>query len=405
MNPEPGTLRRSSGQALNPSTELRASPESGAPPRITIVTPSFNQGQYLEQTIRSVLDQNYPNLEYIVMDGGSTDGSVPILKRYAARLTHWVSERDAGQADAINMGLGRATGDILAYLNSDDVYEPGALDTVGRFFAAHPETDVVYGHYCYVDARGAVLQRHVPPLFDLTTLALGDFISQPTVFMRRRVWQTVGRFDTRLHCVLDWDYWLRAALKGCRFDRCAAALARMRMHAASKTMTVEPQFWAEAVGMFDRLFADAAVPEALQRARPRVYARVLWLSAIALARAGRGREAQAQAAQAHARLDLLQHMEELDFMLQRLLYSRPGKLISLTGLRGRLRKLGFDREMFQALAQAVDEEGVARLRQRVQAMSRGRALLVLTRAIVLQPRRLLDWSMREALRQALAGKK
>ena len=191
-------------------------------PRISIVTPSFNQAPYLEATLRSVLEQGYPDLEYIVMDGGSTDGSVDILRSHASCLSYWTSAHDAGQADAINRGLARSTGEILAYLNSDDVYLPGALARVAAHFAAHPEADLVYGDYVYLDEQGRVLQHFQAPPFEAAALVLGNTVSQPTVFVRRRAWERVGPFDAALHCVMDLDYWLRAAVAGLRFERVPA---------------------------------------------------------------------------------------------------------------------------------------------------------------------------------------
>jgi hypothetical protein len=210
-------------------------------PRISIVTPSFNQAPYLEATLRSVLEQGYPDLEYIVMDGGSTDGSVDILRSHASRLSYWTSAHDAGQADAINRGLARSTGEILAYLNSDDVYLPGALARVAAHFAAHPEADLVYGDYVYLDEQGRVLQHFQAPPFEAAALVLGNTVSQPTVFVRRRAWERVGPFDAALHCVMDLDYWLRAAVAGLRFERVPAEQAGMRMHAAAKRRRARPR--------------------------------------------------------------------------------------------------------------------------------------------------------------------
>src|ERR1700682_3938734 len=132
-------------------------------PRISIVTPSFNQGPFLERTIRSVLDENYPALEYIIVDGGSTDESVAIIKRYERHLAYWVSEPDAGQSNAINKGLNRATGTILTWLNSDDYYMPGTLDSIATAAVAHPEAGAYVGAGDVVDASGTVILHQVPP--------------------------------------------------------------------------------------------------------------------------------------------------------------------------------------------------------------------------------------------------
>ena len=155
---------------------------------ISIVTPSFNQGHVLEATLRSVLDQGYSALQYVVQDGGSTDASVAILERYSARLFAWESARDGGQSAAINRGLRRTTGDIMAYLNSDDILLPGSLAYVADFFARHPDVDVVYGHRVLIDDTGAEVGRWVLPPHDDRVIAFADFIPQETMFWRRRAW-------------------------------------------------------------------------------------------------------------------------------------------------------------------------------------------------------------------------
>lgn len=177
--------------------------------RISVVTPSFNQAQFLEATMRSVLEQDYPELEYIVVDGGSSDGSAEIIRKYAGRLAWWVSEPDKGQADAINKGLQRATGDVVAYLNSDDLYFPGALRAIAAAFEKTPGAGVIYGRTQKIDAHGA----ETKPLF-LTpwnarlhkTLCL---VPQPSSFYSRAAWEACGPFDGELGYVLDWDFLLR----------------------------------------------------------------------------------------------------------------------------------------------------------------------------------------------------
>ena len=177
--------------------------------RISVVTPSFNQAQFIEATMRSVLEQDYPNIEYLVVDGGSSDGSVEIIRKYADRLAWWVSERDKGQADAINKGLQRATGDVVAYLNSDDLYFPGAVRAIAEAFEKTPDAGVIYGQTQKIDAHG----EETKPLF-LTpwsprlhkTLCL---IPQPSSFYARAAWEACGPFDGSLGYVLDWDFLLR----------------------------------------------------------------------------------------------------------------------------------------------------------------------------------------------------
>lgn len=206
------------------------------PPVISIVTPSFNQAAFLEATLRSVLDQNYPRLEYIVQDGGSTDGSVDILRRYDSRLTAWDSRPDRGQAHAINLGVQRTTGNIMAYLNSDDLLLPGSLAYVARFFAAHPDVEVVYGNRVLIDDHGREIGRWVLPPHDNEAIKYIDFIPQETMFWRRRAWDAVGgHFDESFRFALDWDIILRFRQAGQRFVRLPRFMGAFRLSEVQKT--------------------------------------------------------------------------------------------------------------------------------------------------------------------------
>lgn len=188
-------------------------------PKITIITPSYNQGQFIEETITSVLNQNYPNLEYLVIDGGSTDETLNILKKYDDRLT-WISEPDDGQTDAINKGLTMASGEVIAYLNSDDVYLPNSLHTVGEFFQKNPDSLWLTGDYFIIDEQGRKIQSAVAqykkilrshPSF--TLLSIANFIIQPSTFIKAELIQDIGYFDASLQYCMDFDYWLRVIQK------------------------------------------------------------------------------------------------------------------------------------------------------------------------------------------------
>ncbi len=186
-------------------------------PRITVVTPSFNQAKYIKDTIDSVLSQNYPNLEYIVIDGGSTDSTVKILKSYRKKIT-WISEKDRGQTHAINKGLHRATGEIMAYLNSDDIYYPNALMQVASYYQK-THADWITGDCVVIDQQGKVspggwlvrsYKRLLMIFYSKTTLMLADsMLPQPSTFWSRRAWERVGDFNENYHYVMDYDYWLR----------------------------------------------------------------------------------------------------------------------------------------------------------------------------------------------------
>lgn len=215
-------------------------------PRISIVTPSFNQARYLEQTLRSVLDQDYPDLEYIVMDGGSTDGSVDLIRSCASRLAYWTSGRDRGQTDAINQGLARATGDILGWLNSDDVYLPGTLHRIARAFREARDADVVYGDYELItpDGRPFLRRREIP--FDWYCLLYGvNFIGQPSSFFTRAAWQRFGPMDESLRYSMDYDFYLRIGHGGGRFQLVPECLSQYRYHPQSKTVGEQGAFESE----------------------------------------------------------------------------------------------------------------------------------------------------------------
>jgi glycosyltransferase involved in cell wall biosynthesis len=208
----------------------------GGWPVISIVTPSFNQSEFIERTIQSLFQQHYPRLEYIVQDGGSNDGTVEILKKYEDRLARWVSEKDAGQSDALNTGFGHATGDILAYLNSDDMLLPGTLHYVARYFATHPEIDVVYGHRVLMDEYDQEIGRWVMPPHDDEILSWADYIPQETMFWRRSVWEKAGgRIDKNFKFAMDWDLILRFRDAGARINRLPRFMGAFRIHPHQKT--------------------------------------------------------------------------------------------------------------------------------------------------------------------------
>jgi glycosyltransferase involved in cell wall biosynthesis len=215
-------------------------------PRISIVTPSYNQAQFLEQTICSVLDQGYPNLEYFVIDGGSTDCTVEIIRKYANRLTHWESVKDRGQVHAINKGLQHATGEILAYINSDDYYLPGAFECVAQEYMRQP-FDLIAGACRYVDVSGNLLNvvnGGATSLLDfLSPLRYRDlYLTQPEVFWSRKVTDTCGLFCEDLNICFDVECWLRAVAAGFSVRHVDRELACFRRHALQKTNQMALQY-------------------------------------------------------------------------------------------------------------------------------------------------------------------
>jgi glycosyltransferase involved in cell wall biosynthesis len=178
-------------------------------PKISIITPSFNQGQFIEETIRSVLLQNYPNVEYIVIDGGSTDNTVKILKKYEQYLT-WISEPDDGQTDAINKGLIISTGDIIAYLNSDDIYLPGTFFKIAQFLIKNTDVEMVYGNILHINKESEIFEYPKTQQVTLEKMfTFNTYIPQPTVFLRRSLIEDIGIFDKQLQLAMDYDYWIR----------------------------------------------------------------------------------------------------------------------------------------------------------------------------------------------------
>lgn len=210
-------------------------------PKISIVTPSFNQGQFLEETLLSVLNQDYPNLEYLIIDGGSTDNSVEIIKRYAEQhadqLVYWVSEPDRGQSHALNKGFQEVMGDIVGWINSDDVYySSDVFRQIAIWFQEHPEFDACCGHNVYIDASGQLLFcRKAFPVFSKRLLRVWDFINQPTVFFRSKVLDTCKINESYQFC-MDYDLWLQMA-ETYRFGCSNILTAATRWHPSCKTVS------------------------------------------------------------------------------------------------------------------------------------------------------------------------
>jgi glycosyltransferase involved in cell wall biosynthesis len=204
------------------------------PPTMAVVTPSHNYARFLAYTIDSVLAQKYSKLSYFVQDNASTDGTRNLLESYASSLS-WSSEPDTGQANAVNRGFRRLDGEIMAYLNSDDVFLPGTLAYIAKAFMNNPQVDVVYGQRIYINENGLEIGRCVLPPHDPKIIKWADYIPQETMFWRRRVWEKVGPLDESFDFAMDWDFILRAQAAGFRFKRLPRFLAGFRVHAAQKS--------------------------------------------------------------------------------------------------------------------------------------------------------------------------
>lgn len=232
--------------------------------RISVVTPSYNQAKFLERTLRSVHEQGYPNLEHIVIDGGSTDGSVEIIDRYADRLAYWVSEKDRGQTDALNKGFRRCTGDILCWLNSDDTFLPGALRRVAAAAEKHPQSDFFFGDIYLIDGEDRILaSRRIAPLRKANVLIEGMVFSQPATFWRKSLMDKVGLLDESLKFSMDYDLFCRMA-SWARYRYINAFLATYRLHQDSKTCTISDVGRAEAL-LQRQKYCDPVYPRWQQR--------------------------------------------------------------------------------------------------------------------------------------------
>jgi glycosyltransferase involved in cell wall biosynthesis len=212
---------------------------------VSIVTPSYNQAPYIEQTIQSVLGQEYPDIEYIVVDGGSTDNSFEIIRKYSHRLAYWISERDSGQAEAINKGFSRANGEILAWLNSDDYYLPDTISTVVQCFEEHPEVVMVYGDMLAVDGDGQTINVQKFKQLSLEDLLCFQIVGQPSVFFRRSAFAKTGPLETTFHFMLDHHLWIRLAQQG-RILHVPQVLSAARYHPAAKNRARAAEFGREA---------------------------------------------------------------------------------------------------------------------------------------------------------------
>jgi glycosyltransferase involved in cell wall biosynthesis len=240
-------------------------------PLVSVVTPSYNKGTFIEETILSVKNQTYPNIEHIVVDGGSTDGTADILRKYSDSIV-WISEPDKGQSDAINKGWRMAKGEILAYLNADDTYMPWAVEVAVNYLAEHPGAGMVHGNCNIINEYGEVVGPYVQPRFDFVELLCGwCMIAQPAAFLRRQVIDDVGYLDVNLHMAMDYDLWIRI---GSEFEirYIPRLLANFRMCPGTKSVDSGHAFASDHLYILDRLFSDPELPKEFKRLERRAYA-------------------------------------------------------------------------------------------------------------------------------------
>ncbi len=221
-------------------------------PKVSIVTPSYNQGHFLEATIQSVLAQDYPNIEYIIVDAASKDNSVDVIKKYVQHLTWWVSEKDKGHADGLNKGFSHATGEIFAWLNSDDIYQPGAVSEAVAFLTAHPEVGMVYGDANLINDTGDLIGKFASKQTDYRRLLRGSVhIPQATTFFRADLWRQVGPLDLSLFFSFDYDLWVRIA-KVSDIRYVPRLWADFRMHNLGKSVLNDDQCYPDMLRVYKR---------------------------------------------------------------------------------------------------------------------------------------------------------
>jgi glycosyltransferase involved in cell wall biosynthesis len=238
---------------------------------VSIITPSFNQALYLEQTILSVLEQDYPDIEYIVIDGGSTDHSLDIIKKYKSKLAYWVSENDKGQAEAINKGFARAAGDIVAWLNSDDYYLPGTIRAAVKAFEENPDVVLLYGNMLAVDEHGRTFNTLTYKQLTHEDLLCFQIIGQPAVFMRRSALQKTNGLDPTFHFLLDHHLWIHLA-QGGKILHVPQTWAAARYHAEAKNRAKAAEFGREALRILDWAEQDKDLAPVLARVSRRARA-------------------------------------------------------------------------------------------------------------------------------------
>lgn len=246
-------------------------------PSISVVVPSFNQARYLEKTLRTILDQNYPALELLVIDGGSQDESPEIIRKYESRIKFWCSEPDGGQTQGIIKGMGHATGEILCFLNSDDLLEPGALKEVGEYFAAHQDVDAVYGDALWIDGEGNALrpQKEIP-FNRFIWLYTYNYVPGMSMFWRRSIYDRVGGFDPEYQLAFDADLWIRFSDHG-KIAHVARQWSCMRFYPEQKNRRLREASDIEEMRIRSRYFKNQTVPSTYQlRRKVALGMRLMW---------------------------------------------------------------------------------------------------------------------------------
>jgi glycosyltransferase involved in cell wall biosynthesis len=266
-------------------------PDGSPWPKVSVITPSYNQGQFLEEAIRSVLLQGYPNLEYIIMDGGSTDTSVEVIQKYDPWISYWVSEKDRGQSHALNKGFQLATGEIIGWLNADDMYTPGAFQSIWEL-QKNTETRVIYSDCLWIDKDRHLVGRHHTGSYSMERLIAGGILQTPSVFLNRSLLETAGYLDESLHYAMDTDFWFRV---------CPIAnplyvenpLGFFRRQAKSKTLLQETEFGPERIKVYEKIFCQEPFKSAVSEERKRrLLGEIYWRAGVVMCDHGQTSRAQ-----------------------------------------------------------------------------------------------------------------
>jgi glycosyltransferase involved in cell wall biosynthesis len=242
-------------------------------PFVSIITPSYNSRRYINETIQSVLSQDYDSLEHIIIDGGSTDGTQDILKEYQHLI--WISEPDDGQSDAINKGIQMARGEVIGWINSDDTYNADTIQKVANHFLSKSQCSMIYSHCNYINEKGELLFTHYVQPFDIVRHIVDNEIPQPTIFIKKKVFESVGLLDTKLHYVMDWDLFLRIGYFY-KIDMIDDVYANFRMWSETKTSTHPEKFLLERLAVYNRFYNIPNLPEEVQEVKAKAYARAYW---------------------------------------------------------------------------------------------------------------------------------
>jgi glycosyltransferase involved in cell wall biosynthesis len=244
-------------------------------PLVSIVTPSYNKGKFIEETILSIKNQTYHRIEHIIIDGGSTNDTIDIIKEYEGTYNmQWVSEPDEGQSDAINKGWRMAKGEIIAYLNSDDTYVPRAVETAVNYLTEHPDVNMVYGKCNIINEHSKVIRQFQATEFDLVDMVCGLCgVPQPAVFLRRKVLEGTGYLDIHLHMAMDADLWIRIGLKF-KIKYIPQLLANFRMYPGTKSVDEAYKFGHDHLHILNKLFSDNELPKEVRGSKRRAYSYV-----------------------------------------------------------------------------------------------------------------------------------